>query len=393
MKKVAIVSAGTVPVPAVKGGAVEVLTTILIEENEKNPQFQIDVFTCDHADLEKIKYNYAKIIPTKKSWYDDGIFLVYKVINKLCRIGKIPLKLSLYCQKTSRTIDVNKYDYVIVENQMQLYKILNKKRKGKSKFVFHLHNSILGGAENISKYVYESSHSFIVVSEYIKKMVDENSSGSKAKVLYNCVDFEKFNELSIDNKESIRKKYGYKENDYIILYSGRFCKEKGIIELIEAFGEVKRNIPNCKLVIAGKIWFNSKAENAYYEKMLEKIQSFKEDVQFLGFVPNDEMPNIYNISNLTVMPSLWDEPFGLTALESLACNIPVVSSNQGGLVEVVTKGCGFNVETEKDFVENLAKSIEKIYRNKEKYNTREIVIEKFMNPSEYFAEFVELLKG
>jgi len=83
------------------------------------------------------------------------------------------------------------------------------------------------------------------------------------------------------------------------------------------------------LVIAGgKGW--------HYEEIFKEVTKHKleERVHLLGFVPDDDLPALYNAAMLFIYPSLY-EGFGLPALEAMACGAPVIASNQSSIPEVV----------------------------------------------------------
>lgn len=66
MKKLAIIAPADSPIPAVCGGAVETLTTNIIEENEINPHFYIDVYCAKNSKLDSLKFNYCNIVQIER---------------------------------------------------------------------------------------------------------------------------------------------------------------------------------------------------------------------------------------------------------------------------------------------------------------------------------------
>lgn len=66
--------------------------------------------------------------------------------------------------------------------------------------------------------------------------------------------------------------------------------------------------------------------------------SYGEGVQSLGWVPPHRLPDLYRSAAVVVVPSLWEEPFGLVAVEAMACGVPVIASRQGGLASIVEDG-------------------------------------------------------
>lgn len=110
--------------------------------------------------------------------------------------------------------------------------------------------------------------------------------------------------------------------DYF-LFVGRLSEEKGLDILLEAYQKAEIDKP---LKIAGK------GEREKYEKMAEEL-GIQDKVEFEGFVPEKELPELYSNAIATVMPSKWRESAGIVLLESQACGTPVIASGRGGMRE------------------------------------------------------------
>jgi glycosyltransferase involved in cell wall biosynthesis len=131
---------------------------------------------------------------------------------------------------------------------------------------------------------------------------------------------------SIDN---FREKNNLKRD--FILYVGTLEPRKNITGLINAYRLFKDMTPylNYALVIGGgKGWMYSDIF-----ELIEKL-SLMNDVIFLGYVQDKELPILYNAAKLFVYPSLY-EGFGLPVLEAMACGVPVITSNTSSLPEIV----------------------------------------------------------
>jgi glycosyltransferase involved in cell wall biosynthesis len=141
-----------------------------------------------------------------------------------------------------------------------------------------------------------------------------------------------------NNLSAIRKQWSISENTKVISYVGRIDKEKGIETLIKAFALLVKTGIKTKLLIAGKPVAHSTPETGeIYRKSLEQLASdlgVLEKVKFLGHVNNTT--SVYQVSDVTVVPSLWSEPFGRVIIESMACGTPVIASHTGGIPEILT---------------------------------------------------------
>jgi|RhiMetdeSRZDD1v2_1073273.scaffolds.fasta_scaffold17907_9 glycosyltransferase involved in cell wall biosynthesis len=114
-----------------------------------------------------------------------------------------------------------------------------------------------------------------------------------------------------------------------ILFVGNLEPKKNLVRLINAFIELRKNAAiEHKLVIAGKEGW--KYRNIYHVVEREQLHS---EVLFTGYVARKDLPAIYSLADLFVLPSLY-EGFGLPVLEAMACGTPVLVSGEGALPEV-----------------------------------------------------------
>lgn len=101
-----------------------------------------------------------------------------------------------------------------------------------------------------------------------------------------------------------------------ILYAGRLDARKGIDILFYAFREIKKTI-KAKLTIVG--------DGIEKSRLMHLAKSLNISVDFIGRVPQQNLPEVYNKADLVIVPSIY-EPFGLVALESMACGTPTIVS-------------------------------------------------------------------
>ncbi|PIU29466.1 MAG: glycosyltransferase family 1 protein [Candidatus Hydromicrobium americanum] len=134
---------------------------------------------------------------------------------------------------------------------------------------------------------------------------------------------EKEKDRSVLKKYKIDKKY--------ILSVGTIEPRKNFIALIKAFNHIKQKNTSFdyKIVIAGRTGWKSEATYEEREK-----SPYREDILFIGRVPDQDLVQIYNQAELFVYPSLF-EGFGLPPLEAMSCGLPVIASNCSALREVV----------------------------------------------------------
>ena len=102
----------------------------------------------------------------------------------------------------------------------------------------------------------------------------------------------------------------------VISYVGRLDREKGVETLLKAFALVQKSNINAKLLIAGKPLSTQQEYKNFLEQLAVDL-GIQESVNFLGQIANTA--SLYQASDVTVLPSLWSEPFGRTTIEAMAC--------------------------------------------------------------------------
>jgi glycosyltransferase involved in cell wall biosynthesis len=153
----------------------------------------------------------------------------------------------------------------------------------------------------------------------------------KIDVVYNGIDVEKFQ--ICPEPAALRQQWHLSEQDRVISYVGRLDKVKGIETLLKAIALLVPTHPRLVLLVAGKPLIQQPQYQDALQQLAQQL-NLAQHVRFLGHV--DRPAEIYQISNLVVLPSLWAEPFGRTLLEAMACGVPVVASRMGGIPEVLT---------------------------------------------------------
>lgn len=169
----------------------------------------------------------------------------------------------------------------------------------------------------------------IVCSEFMKAEVGRyfDCPADKVDVIYNGVEPEKFQfEWSDAERAEWRSRLALPD-EKIVMYVGRFVREKGIHVLLNAAGAILAEMPNTKFVIVGG------GHRASLERFVHWY-GLEGKVLFTGFMANRSLHQLYRSADVAVFPSLY-EPFGIVALEAMAAGAPVVTSDAGGLREVV----------------------------------------------------------
>ena len=119
-----------------------------------------------------------------------------------------------------------------------------------------------------------------------------------------------------------------------ILFLGRQERRKGLIYLIKAFHEVHKQLPNTRLIIAGRTSHLRKP----YEKWARNHGLTEDDLVFTGSVPEEDKARYYKTADVYCSPATSHESFGIVLLEGMAVGKPVVASHIDGYSSVITHG-------------------------------------------------------
>ena len=184
--------------------------------------------------------------------------------------------------------------------------------------------------------------------------------------------------IDFDKVKDLKKQYGIKKDDFVILFVGRIAKEKSIDFLIDNQASLVKKNKNCKLIIVGG--------GPDLEILKKKAKKLVDNVIFTGKVPWDEVPYYYHLANCFATAS-HTETQGLTVIEAMAAGIPVVCLDDESFNTVVIEGeCGYLFKDKKKY----KNSIIKLMNDKENAIKmgRTALIESDKYSAKYYAESV-----
>lgn len=360
--KIAILTSGILPVPAVQGGAVETLVGFYLDYNNRQQLHDITVYSVWHAAVETHPalqsavnhYIYIKV----DGWWTR---IKKKLYQKTHREDYYHYSIEYYLHEAIKDIKRQQYDIILIENRpgyaLKLKEITN------AKLVYHLHNEKLDTKVPHYQEIYDAAWRILTVSNYIKSRVQNiNSKDTKTLTIYNGIDLKAFSQGTSINKDSI----GLSNDDFLLVFSGRVTQEKGILELIEAMNQLT-NYPDIKLLVIGSSFYgNADNENEFARLLKQKAGPLKDRIIFTGFIPYSDMPHYLCMADIAIIPSVWDDPFPTTVLEAQAMGLPIISTLRGGIPEEVTEDNAILLPTDEHFVENLANAIIDLYEHPEK---------------------------
>ena len=357
MKRIAIITPCILPVPATRGGAVEGLITKILDKNEQNKRFIIDLFTAeDDGYTSSIEYSCANFLYIRK---DKAIKLADKVLGRCC--GMLPDGSANRLLNTGisdaflKRLSENggTYDALIVENMMDTAVDILKKCSGRYDFpvYFHMHNDldIYRSPRHVRELVKYGVH-FIAVSDYIKSRILKCDKKAVVSVLYNGVDVSEHDAGKVHDSNTVT-----------FLYAGRVLPIKGVKELTKAFISFSKSLDKSDTTPRLEIYGFSGTDKSY-EKELKDLAKAHDHISCHGQVPAGDMALVYDSADVVVMPSIVEEAFGQVALEAMSKRKALIVTDSGALPEVVGDG-GLIVDRKGDLTGNLCDAMKRLFED------------------------------
>lgn len=232
-------------------------------------------------------------------------------------------------------------DLVASHFALYAYPILG--RLGELPYVVHFHGpwaaeSRLEGAGRISVAakrwvegrVYRRADRIIVLSTSFRRILETEYRipPARIEVIPGGVDLVRFG--AAPSRAEARSTLGWPGDRPIVLSVRRLVNRVGVDNLVSAVAQIRKEVPDVLVLIAGRGPLES-----VLQQQIEEL-GLSDHVSLVGFVPEEHLPMAYAAADLSVVPSVGLEGFGLIAAESLAAGTPAVVTPVGGLPEVVT---------------------------------------------------------
>ena len=268
---------------------------------------------------------------------NPGKYLTKNYINISLKNLKLRFKSTSneYIEKLINELNKKQFEIVEVHNRpLVLFKLLNKI---KSKFIMYYHNDPLtmSGSKTAfeRKEILKKVDKLIFISEWVKKRFFkglENLSANKTEIIYHSV-----------KPRKIVKKSNY------ITFVGKLNHAKGYDLYKDALIKILDKYPD---------WTGLSIGDESRRKIYIKHKQHKE----LGFLNHQKTMAILDKSNIAVVPSRWEEPFGRVAMEASACGCATITSNTGGLSET----SNYSINIDKINTQKIYEKIKSLIENK-----------------------------
>lgn len=281
--------------------------------------------------------------------------------NKLQKL----IKYIKFLRDTIKLIKQKNYDLIYVHYiSHSLLPLLFVHTKIKKPLVLNAHGSDVFVNNKIGKYIQKlvtpiikRAHTIVVPSNYFEDVIHQKFGIDKKNIFVSPsggIDTGLFRPLDLNQND----------NNFIIGYVSRIDEGKGWDILLKAVRLLlDEGTENFKVLMAGG--------GSQEEQLIKMIQTLKleEHIEFVGRVAHEELVNYYNKMNVFAFTTRLAESLGLVGLEAMACGVPVIGSNIGGLKGYITSG--YNGELfEPGNIEDLARNMKKfITMDKEIYDS------------------------
>ena len=261
-------------------------------------------------------------------------FLTKNYVNIILKSikSKFQSTTNEYCEKLIKKININNFDLIEIHNRpLILYKLV---KKINCSFIFYFHNDPLSmkGSKSISErlFILKNAKKVIFISEWVKSRFFENIDNklsTNTEVIYHSV-----------NKQPKIKK------EKLIIFVGKLNHSKGYDIYRDAVVKILDEFSEWKALSIG----DEERRSIYLNH-----KNHKE----LGFLSHKKTMAMFNKSEIAVVPSRWEEPFGRTALEASSRGCATIVSNRGGLTETTDHAVVLDKLNHVDLYKNLKELI------------------------------------
>ncbi len=286
-------------------------------------------------------------IGTTKHYVIDGVNVeCYESLNTGFRLGipySIPtvpsFEVFLKAVKSSKIVHAHGHPYLTSLIAAKLAKRYDKPFVLTQHNTFIEYDNIFDKIERLNdlmvgKETLKEADKIITVSSATKDYVlSLGAKPAKVKVMYNGVDLQRFRPLA-GKREEMRRKLGIPQSAIVAVTVRRLVYKNGIDTLIECANIAVKKNPNIIFLAVGK---GPDQNNVQIRAQQLGIEN---NFKLTGFVADADLPLYYNAADFFVLPSKSGEGLPLVTLEAMACGLPVIATNVGGISEILMDDWG-----------------------------------------------------
>jgi spore coat protein SA len=317
LMEIALVATEKLPVPAIRGGAIQIYLQSFAPLVAKN--HHVTVFSVRDpalADEETV----------------DGVTYVH-------------VDRDDYADRVAHQLQNRRFDVVHVCNRPNWIEMFHEAAPS-SKFVLSVHNEMFA-PEKIStrrgKKCIHLVQKITTVSDFIAETICERFPEAREKIetVRSGVDLDTYHPPWTQEgrafREDMRRELDL-EGKKVILFVGRLSKVKGAHILLQAIPGVIEQHPEAVMVFVGSKWFGDNEVNKYVKFLYTLGALYRPHVRFIKFVKPEDIHQLYTMSDVFVCASQWREPLARVHYEAMAAGLPIITTNRGGNSEVIKEG-------------------------------------------------------
>lgn len=304
-----IIAPEQIPVPPVLGGSVEI--SIHHIAKELSASHQVTIISREHTGYPAL---------TK-----DGNLTIIRVP------GGSP---GNYLNHVLRRLAGHTFDWVQVDNR-PLFLPRVKRQFPNTPVSIFLHSLTFVSAPRISRELafrcLSKADLIVANSLSLQNRLKERFPRlhNKIKKVWLGTDLNRFRPPTPAEKMDLKNRYGLAAS-FTVAFAGRLIPRKGLPLLIRAIRMARNEVPEIKLVVAGK-----SQVHGYGMKLKKLARHYRVPVVFLGQLSHRQMHKLYWMADCFVCPSQKHEAFGLVNVEAMATGLPCIASNIGGIGEII----------------------------------------------------------
>lgn len=318
--KVLLVATEKLPVPPVRGGAIQ--TYIAAVALLLGRAHQLTILGRDDPELKP----------------DETVDSI--------RYVRVPGgTVDVYAEGVRAFIAANRFDLVQIYNRPRLVRPVREAAPG-ARLVLSMHNDMFLPQKidpDEAAYAIEQVERILTVSDYVGRVISEMFPAAKPKLktVYSGVDLQRFATdagTARRVRDELRKVHGL-EGKKVVLFVGRLSPKKGADLLVQAMPELAHRHPDAALVLVGSKWYSDDKISDYVGYVRAIAARSPLPVVSTGFVPADKVHEWFWAGDVFVCASQWEEPLARVHYEAMAAGLPMVTTARGGNPEVV-QGAG-----------------------------------------------------
>ncbi len=357
------------------------------------------IYPCYTGGIEIFNYCLVKELATQKhnifiltccnyDWKFKNVYNI-KLHDRLLLFIRpsITINTLIELKKLKSQIDIVHVPYV--SNSLLAFPLLLAKKLFGIRYLISIHG---GGMYEWKQNMFHKSFfkeaNTIVAASTILKEEYEKRSKRKIKVIPPLIPFLK----SIIPKNELRKTYGFSDLDLIILSLGSIKPIKGSDILLKAFLNLKKEYIEKNHL---KLFYVGDGETKKSLKAIVKKASFEEYVKFYGLISYERVPEIYKLTDIYVIPSLF-EGTPKSLLEAMFNNLPIIGSDTNGINNVIThnkNGLLFKTSDVQDLTNKLKTLVEDSDLRERLGRAANVYVRENYNYEKTLFKFIEAYKS